>query len=73
MQVRLNTYYRGFELEGTVVIGDTEGDASIPRGTHELPPYIVDLTVLSDGEDVYEMLTDKAIADCETALLETME
>ena len=52
----------GLTIRGRIVIGDWDGDPSIPNGVRHWPPYIEDLEVLSpDGTDMLDYLTDECV------------
>jgi len=64
--------FRGLLCSGDVIYGDTEGDASIPYGLNELPPYVdnIKITVPGEGEDLYDLFDQHAIDEIAELLLE---
>jgi hypothetical protein len=49
---RFDTEWHGLHVSGILVRDDWEGDASIPNGTHTLPPYFLEYRIeLPDGTD----------------------
>ena len=65
----MTIYYRGLEIEGTIMVG-WEGDDSIPNGTRKLVD-VDGLEVRSpDGDDLTELFTKKAMKEFENVLLE---
>ena len=70
-EVWVETEYRGFEISGHVIIGDTTGDGSVPGGISVMEPYCNDLSISINGkDDISDMLTADACVDCEEALIE---
>lgn len=66
--------YKGLTCVGRVIVGDWEGDPSIPRGTRQLPPYVEDLQVYGcDDHDIYGMLTEAARDEIIEAIIENSE
>lgn len=53
--------WKGLQCEGTVVVGDTGGDRSVPGGEFELAPYVEDLQVMGPEGDIMEYLSLKAV------------
>ncbi len=65
------SFWNELTVEGTVVEGDWEGDPSIPRGTHQLPPYVEDYIVTTEtGIDMLDYLNKSALQEIEDALLD---
>ena len=63
--------WNGLTCVGRVVVGDWEGDASVPRGKRYLPPYVEDMEVLtSDGTDIYWNLNEDTRDDILEAIIE---
>ena len=68
---KMEIRFEGLDVNGTIVYGDSYGDASIPRGVMHLPPYVEDLEVLTDdGTDITDMLKESVLEDCETEMIE---
>ena len=68
---KMEIRFEGLDVKGTIVYGDSYGDASIPRGIKYLPPYVEDLEVLTDDcTDITHMLKESALEDFETELIE---
>lgn len=63
--------YRGLICEARIIVGDWEGDPSIPNGVRELPPYCEDIYIHAPGDDydLYNMFTDEAIEEIIEELL----
>ena len=61
--------YRGMEIAGERITGDSYGDPGVWFGVHVDGDYIESLTVNVDEEDITEMLTDDARNECCDALL----
>lgn len=62
-----------YDIIGSVIFGATEGDSSIPYGTHELGPIIDDMIVYDDeGNDITAELSKSEIRRCEDSLVETI-
>ena len=61
----------GLKITGDVYFGETEGDPSIPGGTHELGPSTDDIEVeTDDGTLITDWLTDEAIQGFGDLLIE---
>ena len=54
---KVSVDYCELTCSGKVIIGDWEGDPSVPNGTRELPPYVDDVTAVAGEVDVYELLS----------------
>ena len=71
-KVKRTIEYMGFTCVGTIVCGDWTGDPNVARGALDLPPYVQDVEVYTEGAggfDVTDMLTDEALLDIELELL----
>jgi hypothetical protein len=59
--MKSTAYYRGLDIAGEIVYSNGK------------PDFIEGMAVCSpDGDDITEMLTDKAFRECENALLEDL-
>jgi len=61
------------DVQGVMVVGDWEGDPSIPMGTNELPPYIENVKVYLGKDDVTDWFTEKGLKALEVKLHEDGE
>lgn len=69
-EVQVTIEYKGLDCTGVIIVGDWEGDPSVERGVHRLDPYVQDLRVEANGEDVTELLSDYGEAQICAAMLE---
>ena len=60
--------FHGLEIEATLSSG-TVGDSSVPGGTYD-ELSIEDIKVLSNGHDVYDLLSNAAIRAIEDVVFE---
>lgn len=67
--------YKSFNVSGTIVQGDWEGDPSVvPHGVNYLDPYVINLCICTDDEEDYcgiDVFTVKFEDDCADALIES--
>lgn len=59
-ETRVAIEYKGLDCIGTVITGDWEGDPDVVHGVNRLDPYVEDLQVEANGEDVTGLLSDSA-------------
>lgn len=64
------TSWNGLDVQAIVIVGDTEGDESVPGGLHHIPPYVAELEVYTPkGADMLDYLTETAQEAIEEKIL----
>ena len=60
----------GYEVRGTLITGDWEGDSDVPNGRNYFEDYIDEITVYENGVDVTDNLSDYEMELATIALIE---
>ena len=70
-EYEISAVINGLQVDGEAVVGDWEGDNSIPNGIHMLPTYLNGISVYTDdGTDITNWLTKEAIKELSDGLLD---
>ena len=68
--MKVSIQWHGLTVEATVVIGDWEGDPSVPNGVHHLPAYTEDVAISdADGNDMGDYINKQGMDDIDEILL----
>jgi hypothetical protein len=71
--MRVYAEYDVYEVFGSLVSGDREGDTSEPGLSRVIPDYFEDITITMEGVDVTEDLRTEVRDACEQALFDALE
>lgn len=70
--MKIGADFEGLYVTGKLVVGDWEGDPSIPGGKREIPPYIDDLAVKVQGFDHTSHLTPRYLEHLEERVIRAL-